>query len=117
LIALSLFVMAGWSSPATAAQFGGAYLLHLCEKDAKGNEKVKGGHTACQAYIAGVIDYHNVLRSMKIAPKVNICVPDDANANLLHDTVLAFLRQSPEHDGFVAAPAVTMALYGRFPCR
>ncbi|MCB9989479.1 MAG: hypothetical protein H6868_09155 [Rhodospirillales bacterium] len=102
---------------AYAARFSGAYLLHICEKDDKGKETVKGGHTACQAYIAGVIDYHNVLRSMKMAPQVDICVPKDVSSNVLHDIVLTYLRNHPENDSFVAAPAVTMALYGKYPCR
>ncbi len=112
-----LIVLVVVISPADAARFSGAYLLHVCEMDDKGREKVKGGHTACQAYIAGVIDYHNVLRSMKLAPKVDICIPAEISHGDLHRVVLEFLRKHPEHDGFVAAPAVTMALYEIYPCK
>lgn len=102
---------------AGAAQFSGAYLLQVCEMGPDGLEKSPGSHATCQSYISGVIDYHNVLRSLKIAPKVNICIPDNATLNDLHEIVLVYLRKHGEHDGFVAAPAVTMALYEVFPCK
>lgn len=108
-------LMAGMSSH--AARFTGAYLLHLCEVDERGREKVKGGHTACQSYIAGVLDYHSALQSLKIAPKINICIPQSVKMADLHETVLHYLRVHGEHDGFIAAPAVTMGLYQRYPCR
>ena len=84
--------------------------------DQKGRELVNGGHTACQAYISGVMDYHNVLQSLDIAPKVDICVPGDVSMNDLHMTVLKYLRSNGEHDDFIASPAVTMALYSVYPC-
>lgn len=106
-------------SPGTAdaARFSGAYLFKLCSMDDKGKEVVKGGHTACQAYIAGVIDYHDVLQSLELAPKVDICLPRDISSGQLQAIVLQFLQRNKEHDGFTAAPAVTMALYDVYPCR
>lgn len=105
------------AAPSRAAQFSGAYLLKMCEMDEKGRETVSGGHTACQAYISGVMDYHNVLQSLKIAPRVDICIPRGATLNDVHRVVLNYLRHHSEHDGFIAAPAVTMALYEVYPCR
>jgi hypothetical protein len=102
---------------AQATRFTGAYLLHLCEMDAKGNELVKGGHTACQSYIAGVLDYHNVLQSLNLAPKIDICVPSTTPMNELHGIVLRYLHRHTEHDAFTAAPAVMMAIYEVYPCR
>lgn len=118
-VALALFsiVMGAGIVPAQAARFTGAYLLHICDKTPEGKETVPGGHTACQAYIAGILDYHNVLQSMKIAPQINICVPARVGMNDVQDIVLRYLKKHPEHDAFTAAPAVTMALYGRYPCR
>ncbi len=111
-------MMLGHSVPAHAdTQFSGAYLLHVCEMDAKGKEVVKGGHTACQAYITGVIDYHRILQSMKLAPKIDICVPTQTPIAQVHRVVLAYLRKHKENDAFIAAPAVTMALYNAFPCK
>jgi len=107
----------GFSPRAQAdTQFSGAYLLHVCEMDAKGNEIVKGGHTACQAYITGVIDYHRILQSMKLAPKIDVCVPTKTPVANLHRIVLAYLRKHKENDAFIAAPAVTLALYKAYPC-
>jgi len=102
---------------AYASRFSGAYSLHVCEMGESRKEIVDGGHTACQAYISGVIDYHNILRAMKIAPAVDICIPESAGINDLHDIVLVYLRKNSEHDNFIAAPVVVMALYEVFPCK
>jgi hypothetical protein len=102
---------------ANATRFSGAYLLHLCEIDAKGKETVTGGHAACQSYIAGVLDYHNVLQSLDLAPKIDICVPGTTSLRDLQLIVLKYLRSHGEHDAFIAAPAVTMAIYQAYPCR
>lgn len=118
--ALALMGVVWLAGPAAAlanTQFSGAYLLHVCEMDNAGKEKVKGGHTACQSYIAGVVDYHRILQSMKLAPKIDICVPTKTPITDVHRTVLAYLRKHKENDAFIAAPAVTMALYKSYPCK
>lgn len=102
---------------AQASQFSGAYLRQVCAMDEKGRETTKGGHAVCQAYISGVIDYHNVLRAMDIAPRVDICVPEKIASYDLQKIVVGYLRYHAEHDGFNASPAVTMALYEVFPCK
>lgn len=102
---------------AEAARFSGSYLREICNINKDGTEKVPGGHVACQAYIAGVIDYHNVLRSLNLAPRVDICVPENVKMWDLHKAVLIFLIRDRTHDGFVASPAVTMALRQEYPCR
>ena len=117
LIALSILLVASAPAYARDAQISGAYLLEVCDMDRNGKEKVKGGHAVCQAYISGVIDYHNVLRSLKIAPAIDICIPKGTTLNDMQDIVLNFLITHAEHDNFVAAPAVTMALYQIWPCR
>ena len=116
LLAGFIFLL-GTAMPASAARFSGSYLLQMCEMSADGRETVPGGHTTCQAYIAGVIDYHNVLQSLNIAPNVNICISEKVTMNDVHAVVLDYLRKHGEHDDFVAAPAVTMALYEVFPCK
>ena len=115
LVMIAALVLA--SAPAHAARFTGAYLLKLCQMDASGKETVPGGHTACQAYISAVLDYHIFLKSMKLAPELDICVPDGATAPDLHLSVLRYLEANKQHDSFVAAPAVTMALYANYPCK
>lgn len=116
-IMMAICLIGGAGSARADTQFSGAYLLHVCEIDAKGKEVVKGGHTACQAYIAGVIDYHRILQSMKLAPKIDICVPTKTPVTKVHKIVLAYLRKHKENDAFIAAPAVTMALYNAYPCK
>lgn len=102
---------------AHAARFNGKYLLQTCDIGPDGKEVIPGGHAACQAYISGVLDYHAVLQSFKIAPKIDICVPESATMNNLHAIVLKYLKENTQHDGFIAAPAVTMALFQAYPCR
>ena len=117
LLAMTIIFIIYADAARADTQFSGAYLLHVCEMDAKGKEVVKGGHTACQAYITGVIDYHRILQSMKLAPKIDICVPTQTPVAQVHRVVLAYLRKHKENDAFIAAPAVTMALYKAFPCK
>jgi hypothetical protein len=102
--------------PAYAARFSGAYMVRICGVDKDGKEVAPGAHAACQSYISGVIDYHNMLRSMKIAPAIDICIPEDVSMNQLHLIVLKYLERNPQHDSFIAAPAVLLALYEKYPC-
>lgn len=88
----------------------------MCAKDAQGHELVESGHAVCQAYIAAVIDYHNTMQSMDLAPDIKICIPEGTSLNELHDVVLSYLEFNPQHDNFVAAHAVAIALYEAFPC-
>lgn len=101
---------------AHAARFSGAYLMKVCDVDAKGRELAPGAHAACQSYISGVIDYHNMLRIMKIAPAIDFCIPETVTLNEVHLTVLNYLKENAQNDGFVAAPAVLLALYAKYPC-
>lgn len=94
-----------------------AYLHKICEKDDNGEEKVVGGHTACQAYIAGVVDYHNLLKTLGTAPSINLCITNDAKPSDLQDIVWSYLNKNAQHDAFAAAPAITLALAQVFPCR
>lgn len=102
---------------ATSARFSGAYLREMCSIDKNGRERVKGGFVACHAYISGVIDYQNVLQSLKLAPRVDVCIPDGVTMWDLQKTVLIFLSKTNTHDSFVAAPAVAMALHQKYPCK
>ncbi len=100
----------------TGPLFSGAYLRDLCASNKLGMETVKGGHTACQAYIAGVIDYHDLLRSLNTAPSIDFCVPNTAKMNDLQKTVWRYLQLNQQHNAFSAAPAVTLALFEKYPC-
>jgi hypothetical protein len=94
-----------------------AYLHQICARDENGAEKMAGGHTACQAYIAGVIDYHNLLKTLGTAPSVDICITNTAKPSDLQDVVWNYLDKNAQHDAFAAAPAITLALAQVFPCK
>ncbi len=104
-------------SSARAAEFSGEYLLQVCASDKDGKEITPGGHIACQAYIAGVLDYHNLLRSLGTAPGVDFCVPQQETLNRLQRRVTSFIfKNRAEHGGFTAAPGVALALFENYPC-
>ena len=111
------------SSPRTqfvrgqVAQFSGAYLYQICQLDTQGRELVAGGQIACQSYIAGVLDYHNLYAATG-ATDLSFCLPENISPNALQLVVLTYLqRRLSHHADFSAAPAVAMALYDSFPCR
>ncbi len=100
-----------------AAQFSGSYLIQVCASDKEGKELVPGGHIACQGYISGVLDYHNLIRSLGTAPSIDFCVPDDVNLNGVQATVVNYLiRNEDDHGNFIAAPGVALALFEAYPC-
>ena len=100
-----------------SARISASYLYEVCKEDEEGKETVEGGHSACQAYIAGVVDYHNLLQSLGTSPSIDICVPESVNMNDLQDIVWRYLEANSHHDAFVAAPAVSLAIFEVFPCK
>ena len=107
-----------YASPAQAVRFSGNYLLGVCASDAKGNELVQGGHAVCQSYIAAIIDYHTLVRSLNGAPSVDFCVPDAVPMNKLQNIVAAYIyKHKDQHGSFIASPAVALALYAVYPCK
>lgn len=103
---------------AHSAELSGDYLMHVCGMDAGGKELVKGGHTTCQAYIAGVVDYHNLIKSLDTAPSVDFCIPEGTSLYDLQVVVLRYLvLNRSQHGPFIAAPGVTLALYKSYPCK
>lgn len=117
ILVVMLFLPFPAKAQKTGALISGAYLLELCKQDEEGNELVSGGATACQSYIAGLIDYHNLLRSLGTSPSVDMCVPNTVKLNDLQEIVWKYLEQNAHHDAFIAAPAVSLALFEVFPCK
>lgn len=92
--------------------------MHVCGSDAKGKELAVGGHITCQAYIAGVLDYHNLLRTLGTAPSVDFCVPENAELKTLQKQVFSYVfKNRQQHSSFTAAPAVALSLYNAYPCK
>lgn len=104
------------SPPSSAAEFSGKYLMQICASDKGGNELVEGGHIACQGYIAGVLDYHSLIKSLKTAPGVDFCVPKNTSLGVLQRVIVRYLMKNAQHDGFIASPAVALALNEAYPC-
>jgi len=101
-----------------AARFSGDYLLQVCGSNEQGEELVSGGYIACQGYIAGVLDYHNLIRSLGTAPSVDFCVPETATMKDIQQKILRHMLENHHEQGpFIASPAVALALFSAYPCR
>jgi hypothetical protein len=101
-----------------AARFSGDYLLSVCGRNEKGGELVPGGHMACQAYIAGVLDYHSLMRSTGNLNGLDFCVPDETSLYKLQDQIASYVfKHRQQHRNFIATPAIALALNGKYPCR
>ena len=86
--------------------------------DRNGNELVQGGKIACQSYISGVIDYHNMLKAMDLTSDMNFCIPQKTTLNALQLRVWLYMKSRAKlHNKFSAAPGVAMALFALYPCR
>lgn len=72
---------------------------------------------SCQSYIAGVIDYHILIKGLGTAPSVDFCIPKDVKMNDIRLIVLEYFRDNKQHSNFVASPAVALALFDVFPCK
>jgi hypothetical protein len=103
--------------PAQSAEFSGKYLLQICSSDKMGKELVERGHTACQAYIAGLMDYHNLIKSLRTAPGIDFCIPEGTSLTKLQNILVSYLLSSNLHDDFIASPAIVLAFHKAYPCR
>ncbi len=104
-------------TPAHATRFTGNYLIEMCASDVNGQEVVAGGHAICQSYIAGAIDYHELMQSLNLAPGVDFCVPEKVTLQDLQTVVLTYLINHRDQNGsFIASPGVALALYNVYPC-
>ncbi len=118
VVAVAILVLFNMPARAqdNAGLFSGGYLEKLCASDKDGKEQVRGGHTACQSYISGIIDYHKLMKSLGTAPGIDFCVPNDAPMKRLQDIVWVYLAKNRVHEGFMASPAVALALFEYYPC-
>lgn len=99
-----------YGRPAMAAYVTGGDLAEYCRGDKPQNT------LKCMNYIAGVIDYHVMMQSLGTAPTTDFCLPEDLPLEEASVTVMRYLKKSPQHASFIAAPAVTMALHETYPC-
>ena len=113
VLALILFSMLTFlaTRPAAAMYVSTGELSRMCMSDDKAD--IHG----CVNYVAGVIDYHIVMQSLGTVPTIDFCLPNDITKPQAAVIVTAYLRQQPQHAGFVAAASVPLALNKAFPCR
>jgi hypothetical protein len=99
------------AKPAAAVYVAGGDLVKNCLSERKQDVY------ACVHYVAGVIDYHTVMQALGTAPTLAFCIPANIGITEAAFVVLTYLRAHPQHDGFVAAMAVPLALNKVYPCR
>ena len=115
IFSISVFFI---SSPSYAVRFSGDYLMKMCITDENGREYTLNGSMVCQAYIAGLLDYHNLLRSLGTAPGIDFCVPDDVGLNEMQVRVASYIfKKQQNHGAFIASPGVALALFDSYPCK
>ncbi len=108
---IPLLVTAG-AKPVQAQYMTGADLSQSCAADSGAN-----AINRCLGYIAGVIDYHVVMQSLGTNPSTDFCLPKGLLVEEAAITVLAYLKNKPDQQGFIAAPAVALALNAVYPCK
>ena len=109
--ALLLNALTPYAAPAAVgALMTGKTLTLLCRSEEKEDQ------IGCQSYIAGVVDYHHLLRGLGTAPSVNFCLPDKLSMQQMKTIVTRYILTRTEHQDFIASPAVAMALYNAYPC-
>lgn len=110
LLALSI------ATPSHAAITIGA-LTQLCGYDAQGRELAPSAHASCQSYMAGIIDYHDLFRSVgKTSPNIDFCLPQTVTYTDLQRVVLEYLQTHSNFADSPAASAVVIALNNNYPC-
>ena len=109
-ICMGVWLYDARAQAAQAAYLTGDDLLKACQ-GAKPQD-ISG----CLNYIAGVIDYHVMMQSLGTTPTTDFCLPEDLPLDKAAVAVMIYLKKSRQHDSFIAAPAVTMALHETFPC-
>ncbi len=103
-------------TPSHAAITIGA-LTQLCGYDAQGRELAPSAHASCQSYMAGIIDYHDLFRSVgKTTPNIDFCLPQTATYTDLQRVVLEYLQAHSQFKDSPAASAVVIALHNDYPC-
>jgi hypothetical protein len=115
---LYLFLVVALASPLAAkpawalegALMKGKSLQALC------NSRKAEDLFSCQSYIAGIIDYQDLLKSLGSAPTVDFCIPRPTTMAQIKQVVLQYIAVHTEHQDFIAAPGVAMALYNAYPC-
>jgi hypothetical protein len=103
-------VLGGFTRVSQATMMTGNALATMCssEKDVD--------LFSCQSYIAGVIDYHLLIKGLGTAPSVDFCIPAGVKMDDIRMVILEYFEGNNQHSTFVASPAVALALFDAFPC-
>ncbi len=110
ILLCSIFIFSQPKS-ANAAYMTSFDLLKLCYS--KNSNDVE----LCYGYIAGIIDYHNLTRSLGTAPTIDFCVPAHIKLNDVAIRVANYLSTETQNDPFISSPAVALAFFNLFPCK
>lgn len=111
LIGVVTILSCGPRGDAMAANMTAGALVNLCQSDDRADKR------SCHGYIAGIIDYHRLIKSLGTAPGVDFCIPESVSFNQITKQVVNYINRHNQHKAFIASPAVTLALFKRYPCK
>ncbi len=92
-------------------------LTQLCGFDSAGKELAPGAHAGCQSYIAGIVDYHELFKSVgKSSASIDFCLPPTLTYADIQRVVLEYLQSHAQFKESPAASAVVISLHNEFSC-
>ena len=71
----------------------------------------------CAGYIAGIVDFHTVARTVESLPFDMFCLPKNISTAQVIREVTRYLEANPDKLHDLAAYLVVLALHETYPCR
>jgi hypothetical protein len=101
--------------------FTGKDMYESCTHALKGLDKTGefDNHRfgVCAGYIAGIIDFHTVMTTVRSLPVDVFCLPQNISTAQVIRDVARYLENNPEKHQDLAAYLVTLALREAYPCQ
>lgn len=109
------------AQPALAGGYVNGNLLYQYCNSSEGTATYYQHQTFCSAYIAGVADTFERLRSLTQSERghsASICIPANVTVGQMKDIVFRYLSANPQHRHYAASDLVVIAIVDAFPdCR
>jgi hypothetical protein len=115
ILAFLLVCQGAWGVEIDAF-FSGHQILELCRAHIDGTNTIKSN--ICASYIAGMVDYQNVLLGLGwLAKKDGWCLPEHVTTRQLVRVVVEHMENIPhEILNDAGAAQVSLALLNTYPC-
>ena len=119
-----LAILIGGAAPVSAEYFTGEKVYSDCKAalELLDNEKIvaddvqKHMSGVCIGYIAGVVDFHDSLKSYGILPRPLYCMPKDTEIAQLVRTLVDYFSTHPKTLRSLGSSQALRAFIDTFPC-